>query len=301
MGDNAKGVYVDIVCNLSGDPVWFIVSDRNPKYIYWHGNASCRNKGLKMRIQHVLDAARSSVSLRPSSIILFFSNGVEDDVSEGLCNEFAVVDCKMEFSSFDFGFSEELEGGWVDVFARSYERASILQIKVEGLGNSSSVCSKETLCGVASPEITAFGEEMFGNFESFHSFVSLMDLSLINAQNLGLSLLDSSIRTSDLINFDTTALIAIVSGISNGSIEKLLATPENELRGRFKGNYDIVIAQVNSFTIFFSYILSSFIYHYNEHVCVVFKCMFHVLCYLSLLHSLKIYMSHGRLILHHYS
>lgn len=289
MSDNAKGVYVDIVCSLSGHPVWFIVSNRNPNYIYWHPNASCRNKGLKTRIQHVLDAASSAVSLRPSSIILFFSNGVEDDVTEGLRNEFAAVDCKMDFSSFYFGFSEELEGEWVHVLATSYERASVLQIKVERLGNSTSLCSKATLCGVSTPEITALGEEMFGNFESFHSFVSLMDLSLINAQNLGLSLLDNSISTSGLINFDTTALIAIVSGISNGSIEKLLATPENELRGRFKGNYDFVIAQVNSFTIFVSYILSTFIYHYNEHVYVVFKCVFHVLCYLPLLHSIKIY------------
>ncbi|XP_074372572.1 uncharacterized protein LOC141713179 isoform X2 [Apium graveolens] len=246
VGDNAKGVYVDIVCNLSGDPVWFIVSDRNPKYICWHGNASCRNKGLNMRIQHVLHAARSSVSLRPSSIILFFSKGIQDDVSEGLRNEFAAVDCEMEFSSFDFGFSEELEGEWVDILARSYERASVLQIKVELLGNSSSICSKATLCGLDRPEITASGAEMFGNFQSFHSFLSLMDLSLINDQNQEPALLDISISKSGLINFDTTALIAIVSGISNGSIEKLLATPENELRGRFKGNYDFVIAQVMS-------------------------------------------------------
>lgn len=246
-GDNAKGVYVDIVCNLNGHPVWFLVSDRNPKYIYWHANASsCRNKGLKMRIQHLLDAASSSVSLRPSSIILFFSKGVEDDVSQGLRTEFAAIDCKMDFSSFDFGFSEDLEGEWVDILARSYERASVLEIKVERLGNSSSLCSKATLCGATTPEISAFGQEMFGNFESFHSFVSLMDLSFINAKNPGPALLDNSSTTSGIINFDTTALIAIVSGISNGSIEKLLATPENELRSRFKGNYDFVIAQVMS-------------------------------------------------------
>ncbi|KAF2290235.1 hypothetical protein GH714_004816 [Hevea brasiliensis] len=50
----------------------------------------------------------------------------------------------------------------------------------------------------------------------------------------------------DLINFDTTALIALVSGISNGCSEKLLATPEIELRQRFKGNFEFVIAQVLS-------------------------------------------------------
>ncbi|CAJ2667072.1 unnamed protein product [Trifolium pratense] len=48
---------------------------------------------------------------------------------------------------------------------------------------------------------------------------------------------------SDLVNFDTTALIAFVSGISNGGTEKLLATPESDLRQRFKGNFDFVIGQ----------------------------------------------------------
>ncbi|KAL1819811.1 hypothetical protein ACET3Z_014680 [Daucus carota] len=246
VGDNLKGVYVDIVCTFNGDPVWFIVSDRNPKYIHWHGNASSRNKGLKTRIENVLDAARSSISLRPTSVILFFSNGVEDDISEGLRNDFAATDCHIDFSSFDFGFSEELEGEWVDILARSYERASVVEIKVEHLESSSSLCAKETLHGVTKPGISALREEKFGNYESFHSFVSLMDLSLINDKNLGPALLENSLSKSGLINFDTTALIAIVSGISNGGIEKLLATPESELRSRFKSNYDFVIAQVMS-------------------------------------------------------
>ncbi|KAK1388090.1 DUF1308 domain-containing protein [Heracleum sosnowskyi] len=241
--NNVKGVYVDIICTLGGHPVWFLVSDRNPKYIYWHGNPS---KALKIRIQHLLDAASSCVSLRPSSIILFFSNGLRDDVSQGLRNQFAAVDCKMDFSSFHFGFSEDLQGDWVHVLARSYQKASLLEIKVERLANSSSFCSNQTLCAVARPQISASGQKMFGNFDSFHSFVSLMDLSVMNAKNPGPVLLDHSLSTSALINFDTTALIAIVSGISNGCIEKLLATPENELRSRFKGNYDFVIAQVMS-------------------------------------------------------
>ncbi|KHM99751.1 UPF0415 protein C7orf25 like [Glycine soja] len=48
---------------------------------------------------------------------------------------------------------------------------------------------------------------------------------------------------TDLVNFDTTSLIALVSGISNGGTEKLLATPESDMRQRFKGNYDFVIGQ----------------------------------------------------------
>uniref|UniRef100_A0A2P2IME0 Uncharacterized protein LOC107644642 n=1 Tax=Rhizophora mucronata TaxID=61149 RepID=A0A2P2IME0_RHIMU len=50
----------------------------------------------------------------------------------------------------------------------------------------------------------------------------------------------------DLVNFDTTALVAIVSGISNGCSEKLLATPEIELKKWFKGNLEFVVAQAIS-------------------------------------------------------
>ncbi|KAG5007412.1 hypothetical protein AAZX31_09G146500 [Glycine max] len=51
---------------------------------------------------------------------------------------------------------------------------------------------------------------------------------------------------TDLVNFDTTSLIALVSGISNCGTEKLLATPESDMRQRFKGNYDFVIGQIMS-------------------------------------------------------
>lgn len=48
----------------------------------------------------------------------------------------------------------------------------------------------------------------------------------------------------DLVNFDTTALVAIVSGISNGGAESLVGASEEEMRRRFKGNYEFVVAQV---------------------------------------------------------
>lgn len=54
-------------------------------------------------------------------------------------------------------------------------------------------------------------------------------------------------ETVEVVNFDTTALIAMVSGISNGGCERLLKAPEDEMRARFKGNYEFVIAQVLSF------------------------------------------------------
>ncbi|CBI26409.3 unnamed protein product, partial [Vitis vinifera] len=126
------------------------------------------------RIQQVLDAARSSLTLKPSSVILFFSNGLDQCICEKLQGEFGAYE--------------------------SYRGACILEIKVDHI-----------------PE-----------------------------KHIDISLVETLLGQDDLINFDTTALIAVVSGISNGGTEKLLAAPETEMRLRFKGNYKFVIAQVLS-------------------------------------------------------
>lgn len=246
---NSKGVHVDIVCTLNRDPVWFIVSDRNPKYISWDGNGSSSNKGLKLRLEHVLHAASSSVTLKPSSIILFFANGLENGVIDNIRDEFGATDFKMDFSCFDCGFCEELEGEWIDIIARSYKSACVLEIKVDRPESSSSPCPnfgiKETLLGASRPELSV--EDVIVNYDSLRSFVSQLRLPLLDVKDAWREIeVDSSCK-SDVINFDTTALIAVVSGISNGHM--LLIKPENELKSRFKGNYEFVIAQVILFII----------------------------------------------------
>lgn len=50
----------------------------------------------------------------------------------------------------------------------------------------------------------------------------------------------------EMVNLDTTALVAIVSGISNGGVGKLMSIPEAETRARFKCNYKFVMDQAHS-------------------------------------------------------
>ncbi|KAK8342767.1 hypothetical protein V6Z11_A08G264000 [Gossypium hirsutum] len=199
-----NSIHVHIVCNLNKNPVWVIVSDRNPNYITWHSNN--KTKGLKSRIQQVLDAAKSTNTLRPYSIILFFSNGLTIFNHQKLKDEFGASKLALEFSDSDFDFAEETEGEWVHVIPGLYKEACVLEIKVDHVVNN--VISSEH-------EVESTKMEDFSHDDDF-------------------------------INFDTTALIAIVSGISNGCAEELLNKPEVELRHRFKGNYDFVIAQAMS-------------------------------------------------------
>ncbi|KAM7482855.1 hypothetical protein LguiB_007438 [Lonicera macranthoides] len=245
----SRSAHVDIVCTINGNPVWFIVSDRNPKYISWHGDEPCRNKGLRARIEQVLDAAQSSVTLKPSSIILFVSNGLADSVFKKLQEEFRAAKCDLEFSNFDCSFSEELDGEWIDVIARSYRHASILEIKVDCLEStiySSMECGvQDSLLGAVRPDLSEENSDLnLGG--SFYSLMSQIKSGSLDFKNADFSVIKDLSGEACLVNFDTTALIAIVSGISNGNTDKLLATPENILRTRFKSNFEFVIAQVMS-------------------------------------------------------
>ncbi|XP_057459258.1 uncharacterized protein LOC130749919 [Actinidia eriantha] len=246
-GQKANAVHVDIICTVNGNPVWFLVSARNPKYISW--NRSSGNKSLRKRIEQVLYAAdRSSPSTKPSSIILFFSNGLDESICGKLEYEFGASKFSVEFSDFELDFFEELEGAWIYVLERSYRQACVLEIKVDHSTNAipKIECGiKDSLLDVVSTREDLLEECNALNLGgSFCSLISRMNLHPLVANEAEVSLQGDLSGEADLINFDTTALIALISGISNCNTEKLLAKSESELRQRFKSNYEFVIAQV---------------------------------------------------------
>ncbi|XP_065882131.1 uncharacterized protein [Euphorbia lathyris] len=219
-------VHVDIVCILNKSPVWIIVSDRNPKYLSWD---NC----LKLRVESVLAAARSSQVLKPSSIILFFSRGLQDSLVENLRDEFGAFQVELEFD-----LCVELENEWINVVEKPYSESVLLEIKVECTNNAvlnwDYASRKESFIDSFELELKNEHEEVNSD-DAFSSFVSKLNSVPVTVES-----------DCHLINFDTTALVALVSGISNGCANKLLAAPEIELRKRFKGNFDFVIAQVLS-------------------------------------------------------
>ncbi|KHN24485.1 UPF0415 protein C7orf25 like [Glycine soja] len=279
-----NNIHVDVVCTLNKKPVWIIVSDRNPEYISW--DRCHKSKGLKLRIEEVLAAAQSNLTLRPSSVILFFANGLPTQIYNKLRDEFGGSEIWLDFSVFSSDMLEETEGDWINVIARSYRNACVLEINpadgkdVEGTKSGCSVQGSTVDSSQLEPSVgkaetqPQLGEENARSGDSFHLELSV-DEAETQAQpteenariNLGvmfcsilmgmkLSSMESKacessnpgnlLGETDLVNFDTTALIALVSGISNGGTEKLLATPESGMRQRFKGNYDFVIGQIMS-------------------------------------------------------
>ncbi|KAJ8750063.1 hypothetical protein K2173_013978 [Erythroxylum novogranatense] len=240
---NSTRVHVDIVCILNKNPVWVIVSDRNPKYISWL--QTHKSTGLKSRIQQLLVSAKSSPFMKPTSIILFFSHGLCDTVLDKLHSEFGASDFR-----FEVDFCEELDGDWVNVFPNSYKNATVLQIAVEYTESNPALAAQVVVKDlVFDPAALALKEHIKVNVDddtSFSSLISGIQLWIVKDLDVEFAKLMDLSGEYDLINFDTTALIALVSGISNGCAEKLLATPETEMRQRFKGNFEFVIAQVMS-------------------------------------------------------
>lgn len=199
-----------------------------------------------MRIEQALVAARSSAALKPSSIILFFSNGLNGEIHEKLKDEFGAAELGLEFSVFDFDFSEDFEGDWINVLLRTYGEACLLEIKVNELSDATpnSECVKDSFLEAAGKGILK-GHMVKEVGDSFSSLVSRMAFCSLEGKSAESTSSGVPLGEVNFVNFDTTALIALVSGISNGAIERLLTTPEAELRQRFKGNYEFVIEQVS--------------------------------------------------------
>ena len=113
---------------LNRNPVWIIVYDRNPTYISWDSSP----KGFKFWLQQLLTLARSSTTLKPSSIILIFSNGLYNTfVRQKLWEEFGASEIELDFYVFDFYFSDDSDSEWVNVLGRLYKGACVLEIKVD--------------------------------------------------------------------------------------------------------------------------------------------------------------------------
>ncbi|RWW35594.1 hypothetical protein BHE74_00059459 [Ensete ventricosum] len=204
-------IHVDLVCTLHRRPAWFVVSDRNPVYLSWLGP-----KGLRARVERVIAAAHSAGALKPASVLFVFSRGVRDHVSDNLVDEFGAVEVGLLNDEEDV--FEELEDGWIGVRWSGSSNSRVFEIKI-ALDDGRDAF--HSLVGVDERE------EVGGLDDGFGSLVSRIDVD-----------------SADVVNFDTTALIAMVSGISNGGCERLMKAQEAEMRARFKSNYEFVMAQV---------------------------------------------------------
>uniref|UniRef100_K7LE90 DUF1308 domain-containing protein n=1 Tax=Glycine max TaxID=3847 RepID=K7LE90_SOYBN len=245
-----KHIHVDVVCTLNRKPVWIIVSDRNPEYISW--DRCCKSKGLKLRIEEVLAAALSNLTLRPSSFgaseigldFLVFSSDMLEETEEMHVFEINPADgkdvegtnsgCSVQGSTVD---SSQLEPS----VGKAETQPQLLEENARSGDSFHLELSADETETLAQPTEENIRTNLGNMFCSILMKLCSMANKTSESANPGNLLVET-----DLVNFDTTSLIALVSGISNCGTEKLLATPESDMRQRFKGNYDFVIGQIMS-------------------------------------------------------
>lgn len=294
-----RSTHVDIVGNFDGKPVWFVVSSRNPKYISW--SCKCNRKGLKARLDLLLEAALATVILQPISIILCFAHGIEENVSQRLKEEFGAVEifyfkqrnfviqnkaeeCPGMQGTSQFNIFQDVEGGeWVNIlgikemcteYARNdYESADdgssnrnqdwvTFEIKIDQEDSTDhkylEYGTGKVICGDKKfPEHTNIqgnGNNMsnltLGLLEDFTLPSNKKFCSLLAAMD---ALYDNPVGDKGiislknrLINLDTTALVALVSGLSNGSAKNLVEMSEQDMNKRFKNTANFMREQAES-------------------------------------------------------
>ncbi|CAN6298978.1 unnamed protein product [Urochloa humidicola] len=213
---------VDFACAFRGRPAWALVSASNPARLAWAPPGG----GLRARVAAVLDAARGAPpATRPEKLLLAFSRGVGADIALGLAEGFGAVETDLLAELV--GVSEEVDEGWVAVsFNASEEMRSFRGFEIDVVEGAAEV--------LLPPEATvAEGSDD-------------QDVPLGFEGAIGSFVGEMRRESRELVNLDTTALVAIVSGISNGRVGKLMAVPEAVNRARFKCNYKFVMDQAQS-------------------------------------------------------
>ncbi|KAG8092068.1 hypothetical protein GUJ93_ZPchr0012g21028 [Zizania palustris] len=213
---------VDFACAFRSRPAWALLSARNPSRLAWDPAPD----GLRSRVAAALDAARRAPpATRPEKLLLVFSRGVGADPARGLAEEFGAVEIDL-LVDFVGEATDDDDEGWVSVnFSPNEDMRSFKAFEiVVAEGGNEIISPPPPLQEVEVNE--GSGKSLEGEFGNF-----------VGRMRMG---------SKDLMNLDTTALIAIVSGISNGGVEKLMSIPEAETRARFKCNYKFVIDQAHS-------------------------------------------------------
>lgn len=175
---------------------------------------------LRDRVESAIVAAGGAGHLRPSKLLFVFARGLEEEVRNKFLHEFGAVE-----SDFSDGLEvvfDEMDDEWLGI---SDDSKRLLNYKAY--------------------EIRIIDDRV--QKVSIDEIISRTDLDLSFAFD-SLTSTASNDGLGNVINFDTTALIAMVSGISNGDAEQLLEAPPEKMREKYKSNYEFVIEQViNSF------------------------------------------------------
>lgn len=233
--------HVDLICTIRGEPVWVVVINSSAQNRLWFDKKG--RKGLRTRLSSLLHAASVVSAAQPSSLVLLVRGGFDSSTEQQLQEDYQATrlsDNENASSSSDCSCQEVEDGEWVDIRIRTSWTSYWIKITPSG-----QCCSKDCTENLAVEHVRpadCFSQE---NFEdevcvtgSSPCWAAIKSLQARHGQ------FDQLQRERNLLNLDTTALVAIVSELTNGGAEHLLQLSAEQRERRYPAMANFVNEQV---------------------------------------------------------
>lgn len=258
--DDSVGIvaHVDLICTLLGEAVWVVVINSSAQNRLWFDKK--KKKGLRTRVSSLLHAASLVSAARPSAIMLLVRDGFESKMEQQLQEEFQATKLSESglglfveedlLSSSNCDFQEVEDGEWVniDLPTSNIKRWTSYWIRITPatqLCDASQTCSKYCTENLASNHVLAADSFQEENVKDESSLIGSSPCwAAVKTLQARHGEFDQFQRERKILNLDTTALVAIVSELTNGGTAHLLKMSAEEREKRFPGMAKFLLEQV---------------------------------------------------------
>ena len=259
------GAHVDLMCTLFGEAVWVVVVNSSVHSRLWLDRG--KRKGLQTRIRTLLHAAFLAKVAQPSAIVLVVRDGLDTSMEQQAKDEFNAVlvsrdGLKSQLEEHlspitTWKFQEVEDGDWVKIDVSSnLKHWTSYWIRMTCLGQTSTSphsSSHDSTWDLASKHVLAVNSHQEVADEGTSGSVELTSNIFEHSFWCSLKSLqgryeayDELLRLGRIVNLDTTALVALVSELTNGGAEQLAQMSSDEMERRFPKMAKFVYEQVGS-------------------------------------------------------
>lgn len=257
------GAHVDLICTLFGEAVWVVVVNSSVHNRLWLDKG--KRKGLQTRIRTLLHAASLSKVAQPSAIVLVVRDGLDRSMEQQVKDEFSAVLVSSDGSisqlqdhlspNTTLYFQEVEDGNWVNIDVSSnLKQWTSYWIQMTSLGQMSTPLhssSHDSTWDLASKHVRTVNSHQEVSDEGTNGSVKLTSnifehsiWSFIKSLQGRYEVYDELQRQGQIVNLDTTALVALVSELTNGGAEQLAQMSSDEMERRFPKMAKFVYEQV---------------------------------------------------------
>ena len=259
------GAHVDLMCTLFGEAVWVVVVNSSVHSRLWLDRG--KRKGLQTRIRTLLHVASLAKVAQPSALVLVVRDGLDRSMEQQAKDEFSAVLVSRDGSKSQledhlspnttWNFQEVEDGDWVKIDVSSnLKQWTSYWIRMTSLGQTSTTLhssSHDSTWDLASKHVLAVNSHQEVANEGTSGSVELTSNIFVHSFWSSLKSLqgryeayDELRRQGRIVNLDTTALVALVSELTNGGAEQLVRMSSDEMERRFPKMAKFVYEQVGS-------------------------------------------------------